>query len=93
MLPDFLPLLQKHTYKDLPGLCKGGLSFFKVGLSVQDGQWKARLASMEGFMEWVKGTDDIPAETASLLVQGIAIVPGWSEKNFQVNLVIYQGCM
>ena len=56
------------------------------GLREQDGQWKARLTSMEGFMEWVKGSDDISAETASLLVQGIAIVPGWSEKNFQVDI-------
>ena len=36
-------------------------------------------------MEWVKGNDDLSAETASLLVQSIAVVPGWAEKNFQVS--------
>ena len=40
-------------------------------------------------MDWVKGKEELSAETASLLVQGIAVVPGWSEKNFQVIVSVY----
>lgn len=36
-------------------------------------------------MEWVKGQEDLSPETASVLIQSIAIIPGWSEKNFQVR--------
>ena len=39
---------------------------------------------MEAFIEFVKGQEDLSPDTASLLIQAIAIVPGWSEKNFQV---------
>lgn len=53
-------------------------------LDVQDAQWKTRLSSMEAFTEWVKAQEEVAPETASILVQAIAIVPGWSEKNFQV---------
>jgi hypothetical protein len=53
----------------------------------QDAQWKARLTSMEEFMEHVKGMEEVPSDVASFLIQGIAVLPGWSEKNFQVSLI------
>ena len=52
---------------------------------LQDAQWKARLTAMEEFMEKVQGMEDVSPEVASFLVQGIAVLPGWSEKNFQVS--------
>ena len=39
---------------------------------------------MEAMLEHVKGLDSVSPEAASMLIQGVAYLPGWSEKNFQV---------
>ena len=39
---------------------------------------------MESLLASVKGMEDISPATASMLVQGVACLPGWAEKNFQV---------
>ena len=57
----------------------------RVALFVlQHAGWKERLASMESLLASVKGMEDISPATASMLVQGVACLPGWAEKNFQV---------
>ena len=37
-------------------------------------------------MDWVRGKEEVSPTEASMLIQGIALVPGWSEKNFQVKM-------
>lgn len=54
--------------------------------SFQEAQWKARLTSMEELLDKVRALGDIAPETASMLIQSVSHVPGWSEKNFQVGV-------
>ena len=47
---------------------------------------------MEGVMGIVKDMQDISADTACSLIQGLAFLPGWSEKNFQVKFRLSHAC-
>ena len=73
--------------RELPEACLRG-SDPPAGLNsnkhLQNAAWKERLASMEAMLEHVKGLDSVSPEAASMLIQGVAYLPGWSEKNFQV---------
>ena len=46
-------------------------------------QWKERLETVNDLLSKAKGMD--VSRHASTLIQGVAHVPGWTEKNFQVR--------
>lgn len=62
----------------------------RVGAGVvamlSDADWKQRKAGMDGVLEVVKGD----ALEAGVVVQALATVPGWNEKNFQVLQLVFE---
>lgn len=54
---------------------------------LSDADWKQRKAGMDAVLEAVKGG---VVETAGVVVQALATVPGWGEKNFQVLQLVFE---
>lgn len=41
---------------------------------------------MEQMLEKITTEEDMAPDKASMIIQGVSHIPGWSEKNFQVRL-------
>ncbi len=56
-------------------------------VQLKSSNWKDRLTSMESLLEHVNGDLKGPALDAntSAIIQGLSYLPGWNEKNFQVQ--------
>ena len=56
-------------------------------VQLKSSNWKDRLTSMEFLLEHVNGDLKGPAMDAntSAIIQGLSYLPGWNEKNFQVQ--------
>ena len=52
---------------------------------LQQPGWKERLAAMQELLTAVQGSPDLDDARASMLMQAVAFIPGWNEKNFQVT--------
>ena len=56
-------------------------------------QWKLRKEAMEAVLAKVEGFSAKEADAhAGESIQGIAYLPGWGEKNFQVGFWVSCGC-
>ena len=55
---------------------------------LQSSNWKQRLTSMEEVQQQVQDMKENLEGINSVLIQGMSFLPGWSEKNFQVGLLI-----
>lgn len=54
----------------------------EIMTELQDPVWKKRMEALDGIIQAVKEIDIVA--NAKLIVNGMANVPGWGEKNFQV---------
>ena len=57
---------------------------------LQSSNWKQRLTSMEEVQQQVQDMKENLEGVNSVLIQGMSFLPGWSEKNFQVDSVSYR---
>lgn len=64
-------------------------------VQLKSSNWKDRLTSMDSMLEHVNGAMKGPAmdTNTSAIIQGLAFLPGWSEKNFQVWLLLPSWCL
>lgn len=61
----------------------GPLPAAGVLTGLQSSNWKQRLISMEEMQQQVQDMKENLDGITSFLIQGMAFLPGWSEKNFQ----------
>ena len=52
---------------------------------LRSAKWQERVEAMGGVLEAVQGMGDPGAGRCYLLVQSVAFLPGWADKNFQVG--------
>ena len=57
---------------------------------LSDADWKQRKAGMDAVVQAVKAPSSSLLSVAGVVVQALATVPGWGEKNFQVLQLVFE---